>query len=272
MRSMVPLKNQVTPPSWNYPQNVRGNLPIQRPPGDLSTTRSTVAQPTSQISDKTANGAPALVPEVDPTPINHENARQQATTHPTSGDIGPASTENRPRFPALDQEGAFPQGPESNQEGDILTKSPTRQLPTTFPVSYPTQLITSAPRPSTNPSSTPIVSPKVPTPGIRQSNIRSDSNKINPIGIKPVNPYSDIIAAAPTRNSQPVGTQPPTNFNTTKSGREVKPNSKYEYFIHHNSTEAYAVNLKKLLQIEDRKDAIRAAINDERSIISWLLE
>jgi hypothetical protein len=43
-----------------------------------------------------------------------------------------------------------------------------------------------------------------------------------------------------------------------KQLQHYKPNSKYEYFIHHNSTEAYGANLKKLLQIEDRKDAIRA--------------
>ena len=60
MRSMIPLKNQVTPPSWNYPQNVRGNLPIQRPPGDQSTTRSSVTQPTNEILDKTANETPEI--------------------------------------------------------------------------------------------------------------------------------------------------------------------------------------------------------------------
>jgi len=36
---MIPLKNEVIPPSWNYPQNIRGTLPIQlapseRPPPD----------------------------------------------------------------------------------------------------------------------------------------------------------------------------------------------------------------------------------------------
>ena len=94
MRSMIPLKNQVTPPSWNYPQNVRGNLPIQRPPGDQSTTRSTMTQPPTEILDKTANEDPALVPIVDPTIINNDNGRKQVITHPTSGDIGPTITEN----------------------------------------------------------------------------------------------------------------------------------------------------------------------------------
>ena len=50
------------------------------------------------------------------------------------------------------------------------------------------------------------------------------------------------------------------------SGREIKPNLRYGYQVHQDSTEEYAANLKKLLQIEDRKDAIRAAINDEIEI------
>ena len=67
-----------------------------------------------------------------------------------------------------------------------------------------------------------------------------------------------------SKSEIPVGqTHAQINLNTTKSGRETKPNLRYWYRIYHDSIEAYAANLKKLLQIEDRKEAIRAAINDE---------
>jgi hypothetical protein len=160
--------------------------------------------------------------------------------------------ENSQRFPSLNQEGASSKGPESNQEGEFIDKSPVKQLSTTFPVSYPRQLITSAPQPSVISKSRDIAIPKIQPPTIIQSHVKGEPNKIYQDNIKPVNPYSDIVAAAPTQKSRSVGTHGQINLNTTKSGREIKPNLRYGYQAYQDSTEAYAANLKKLLQIEDR--------------------
>ena len=45
MRSMIPVKNQVTPTLWNYPQNIRGILPIQLVPAERPPPDPTVISP-----------------------------------------------------------------------------------------------------------------------------------------------------------------------------------------------------------------------------------
>ena len=137
------------------------------------------------------------IPEVSPTINDQEKSKNEELSHLTSRDNAFTVDENSQRFPRLNQKGAPSKGPESNQEGEFIDKSPVKQLSTTFPVSYPRQLITSAPQPSVISKSRDIAIPKIQPPTINQSHVKGEPMKIYHDNIKPVNPYSDIVAAAP---------------------------------------------------------------------------
>jgi len=114
--------------------------------------------------------------------------KNQELSHLISRDNAFIVDENRTRFPWLNQEGAPSKGPESNQEGEFIDKSPIKQLSTTIPVSYSRELITSAPQPSVISKSLYTAIPKIQSPTIIQSPVQVEPKKIYQDNIKPLNP------------------------------------------------------------------------------------
>ena len=123
-------------------------------------------------------------------------------------------------------------------------------------------MIATAPHPGT------IVRPHVHTTAAASAPTAKQlirSNKFEDLSddCKPVNPYQDIVDKLFSNKSQSVVTQVQAISQTTRHGRQIYPNSKYGYLSH--NTEAYSTNLKKLISVKDRKDAIRASIMEEIS-------
>ena len=104
MSSMIPLRNQVTLPSWNYPQNVRGTLPIQLVPSERPPPDPTVISLQSQTKSDNMDIRP--VQKARPTQIINEIAKNAPTNPLVPPDIPRYVPASSPRFPYSDQEGA----------------------------------------------------------------------------------------------------------------------------------------------------------------------
>ena len=84
MKSMIPLRNQVTPISWNYPQNIRDILPIQLAPAERPAPNPTVV---FQSQTNSNNLDPRPVQEARPIHIINKNAKNIPTIPPISQGI-----------------------------------------------------------------------------------------------------------------------------------------------------------------------------------------
>ena len=120
MRHIKPLKYQLTPPSWNYMQNKRGNLPIQDSAQDSHnpptvTTRNTDPE----------ESPPTSTHEGSYGPNNQQSIDKTRTSTPTSRNFPYPVTENRSNFPSLNREGEHHRRPEIDQEGEDLTHRST---------------------------------------------------------------------------------------------------------------------------------------------------
>jgi hypothetical protein len=113
------------------------------------------------------------------------------------------------------------------------------------------------------PTLNPITFPEHITPAQQSSTTVAISNMptksvVSPPASAVVKPNLKVTRSDTTREA--------TDPVVTRSGRQVKPNPKYvtEGSIRfEDSYEAYATNLKKLLQLEGRKESIEKSINKE---------
>jgi hypothetical protein len=246
MRALKPLKHQVTPPSWNYPQNKHGTSPV---PGghSMDIQLSALPKPPSLSS----------LPVDSPIDNNQHILRSPGLSTSASGAIAPQLSKPRPSFPASNREGASHGVPSINQEGEIISRTPLAQLsnlpsaPQQQPVIEPRLHVsrnddnadTTMPQPYWD---TPLTN-HGPTEGYEDSSSIPNSDTV---------PFMKTVND--THNSQSVDNHTQV---VTRSGRTIVPVTKYGYHAEH--TEALATNLKKLLQLEDRKEAITQAINEE---------
>jgi hypothetical protein len=105
MRSMIPLKSQVTPTSWNYKQNVRGILPTPNISNEKTSTQPATEVPIRpNLENKSIQGC-SPIPEVSPTINDQEKSKNEELSHLTSRDNAFTVDENSQRFPSLNQEG-----------------------------------------------------------------------------------------------------------------------------------------------------------------------
>ena len=96
MRSIILLKNQVTPISLNSKQNVRGIFPTPNISDEKTSTLPTTEVPIS-LQNKPIQGYSPIL-KVIPTFSDQENLKNQELSHLTSRFNAFTDDENRPRF------------------------------------------------------------------------------------------------------------------------------------------------------------------------------
>ena len=99
MRSIILLKNQVTPISLNSEQNVRGIFPTPNISDEKTSTLPTTEVPIrpNHLQNKSIQGYSPIL-KVIPTFIDQENLKNQELSHLTTRYNAFTDDKNRPRF------------------------------------------------------------------------------------------------------------------------------------------------------------------------------
>jgi hypothetical protein len=209
IRHIKPLKNQVTPPSWNYPQNLRGVKPVQRAITDSD------HYPTKETVEPTVvNSRPVPHPLVSPgRTYQQQGIDRQAPSTPLHANLRHSMNSS-----SLHHEAAPQLEPAIDQEGDVVPRQAPKELLSTPVVISPGAPPTLSPETICSICITRQDEPTLGTTTPLPRDNHSPSN--NQFGIPP----SITTSMAPNTSTRSENSHPTV---ITRSGRAVKPNPKY---------------------------------------------
>jgi Reverse transcriptase (RNA-dependent DNA polymerase) len=285
VRLMQPLKEQVTPLSWKFHQNIRGVQPIRTQHfhesdrvqlRDPEASHDSLTNPTSEHLFP-IDSAPTILNKAGDLNTLKDNGSLTTPIliHPLENPSSPSQNQTLKR--SLNQEGAQSFYPRPDQEGDT---SKTMGQPSLLQESHHELIRTTV---ETNPQSGPMAKgrsqPSISSPQNttliqpsrhnHQPSHNHESNKDQRSQYR-LNPQRQL-SPFPARNialdfpSTDAPTPTPSLPQLSKFGRILRPNRRYLYLQAStgSTVKAYKTTITNLLQDPTRKDRILASIKEE---------